>query len=129
MSPATDPHAPDVTHAVAQGAHEAAHHAAEQATILLLPYSHEPIAWVFTIALVGLALSMALSVGRVVIGPNVPDRVVSLDVVANICVASIAVYAMATQRAGLIVVAIVVALILFLGTTAYALFLERRARP
>ncbi|GAB4517156.1 MAG: hypothetical protein Tsb0013_21490 [Phycisphaerales bacterium] len=117
--------APDATtHGV-----EAVAHGAEQATMLLLPFSHEPIAWVFTIALAVLALSMVLAVGRVAIGPGVPDRVVSLDVVANICVASIAVFAMATQRAGLIVVAIVVALILFLGTTAYALFLERRARP
>jgi multicomponent Na+:H+ antiporter subunit F len=96
--------------------------------LLLVPHSHSMLAWVFTLGLAGIALAMVFAAGRVVLGPSVPDRVVSLDVVANLCVSAIAILAMATQRSGLIVVAIVVALILFLGTTAYALYLERRAR-
>ena len=111
----------DTAHAV----HEAGLNPPE---LLLYPHSDSMLAWVFTLGLAGIALAMVLAAGRVVLGPSVPDRVVSLDVVANLCVSAIAIIAMATQRAGLIVVAIVVALILFLGTTAYALYLERRAR-
>jgi multicomponent Na+:H+ antiporter subunit F len=100
-----------------------------RAELLLLPYSSTMLAWVFSIGLIGLGLAMILATSRVVAGPSVPDRVVSLDVIANLSVAGIAVFAMASGLAGLLVVAIVVALILFLGTTAYALYLERRARP
>lgn len=110
-------------------AHATVHEASQgAASMLLVPESGSMLAWVFSVSLAALAVSMVLSAGRVVLGPSVPDRVVSLDVVANLCVSAIAIFAMATQEAGLIVVAIVVALILFLGTTAYALYLERRAR-
>ncbi|HET9529551.1 MAG TPA: cation:proton antiporter [Blastocatellia bacterium] len=77
-------------------------------------------------AVLGIALILAFI--RLVRGPSLPDRVVSLDLIAVIAVAIISVYAIATDQQVLLDAAIVVALIAFLGTVAFAQYLERRSR-
>jgi multicomponent Na+:H+ antiporter subunit F len=77
------------------------------------------------LALVGLA--MFLTFVRLVRGPTLPDRVVALDVMGVLAVGAIAAYAVATDQPGLMDPAAVVALVGFLGTVAFARYLERRA--
>lgn len=73
-----------------------------------------------------LSLAVVLSFIRLVLGPSLPDRVVALDLMTTLGIGVIAVYAIATNQTILLDVATVVALISFLGTIAFAYFLERR---
>ena len=54
---------------------------------------------------------------------------VAVDLIGFLAVGIICVFAIVTQRSELIGVAVVAALILFLGTAAFAIYLDRRARP
>ncbi len=78
------------------------------------------------IALAG--LSLFLSFIRLVRGPTLPDRVVALDLMGVQTVGMIAAYAVATDQPVLLDPATVLALVGFLGTVAFARYLERRAR-
>ena len=78
------------------------------------------------LALVGLA--MFLTFVRLVRGPTLPDRVVALDLMGVLAVGMLAAYAVATGQPGLMDPAAVLALVGFLGTVAFARYLERRGR-
>lgn len=84
---------------------------------------------VANVALVIVALAMACSVMRLIRGPTLPDRVVALDLLGVLCAGAIALYSIRTHDSTLLPVAIVMALVMFVGTVAFALYLERRARP
>lgn len=74
-----------------------------------------------------LVIAVVIVFIRLVKGPELPDRVVSLDLMTSIGIGIIATYAMATGEKVLIDVAIILALISFLGTVAFAYYIERRA--
>lgn len=78
-----------------------------------------------SISLAILSSGLFLAFYRLVRGPSLPDRVVALDLIATISVAMIAVYAVITEKPILLDVAIVVALIAFLGTVAFARYVEK----
>lgn len=78
-----------------------------------------------------IALSMAgvgilLSVVRLILGPTLPDRVVALDLITILAVGTTAAYSVTTGEAAYLDVAIVLALISFLGTVAFAFYIEKR---
>jgi multicomponent Na+:H+ antiporter subunit F len=75
-----------------------------------------------------LTLAMALTFVRLVRGPSLADRVVALDVLAAIAVGIAATATIVEQQLVLLDAAIVLALIAFLATVAFATYLERRAR-
>ena len=79
---------------------------------------------VFAILIVALFLAFA----RLVRGPSLPDRVVALDLIAVTTAAFIAVYAIDSGQPVFLDAAIVLGLITFLGTVAFAQYVERRAR-
>jgi multicomponent Na+:H+ antiporter subunit F len=79
---------------------------------------------VVVLGIIGLALPIALL--RVILGPTHPDRVVALDVVASLAVGAIAALAVAFDEPALLQPALVVALIAFVGTVAFARHLERK---
>ena len=80
-------------------------------------------------ALLGLlALAMVLAFVRLVRVPSRPDRVVALDLMAAIGVALCGVYAVVHDQPVFLDVAIVMALITFVGTVAFARYLEARRR-
>lgn len=81
-----------------------------------------------TIAFLMLICGMTLAFIRLVRGPTLPDRVVALDLFAVLSTAFLTVYAIDTDQQVFLDVAIVLALIAFLGTVAFALYIERRAR-
>jgi multicomponent Na+:H+ antiporter subunit F len=72
-----------------------------------------------------IVVAMILALARVAIGPALPDRVVALDVAANLAVGVIAASAIAFDQPALLQPALVIALVAFLGTVAFAWYLER----
>lgn len=76
-----------------------------------------------------LILAMFLTFIRLVRGPSLPSRVVALDMMGSLAVGIIAVYAVATRQTIFLDVAIVLALIAFLGTVAFAYFVEKGELP
>lgn len=77
------------------------------------------------VALPVLGLALLLTVVRIGLGPNLPDRVVGLDLLGTLGISVVAVVALASGNAVYIDVAIVLALLSFLGTVAFAAYLER----
>jgi multicomponent Na+:H+ antiporter subunit F len=73
-----------------------------------------------------MVVSIVLSFVRLARGPSLADRVVALDLISTISIGLIAVYSIATDETAFLDVAIILALISFLGTIAFAYYLERR---
>lgn len=73
--------------------------------------------------------AMLLTFLRLMRGPTLADRVVALDMMGTLGIGIIATFAVGTSQPVLLDVAVVVALILFLGTIAFAYYLERRVHP
>ena len=73
-----------------------------------------------------ITLSVALSFVRLVRGPSLPDRVVALDLMTTLGIGVIGVYAIWIDEAIFVDIAVVVALISFLGTIAFAFYVQRR---
>jgi multicomponent Na+:H+ antiporter subunit F len=63
---------------------------------------------------------------RVVTGPTLADRVVAIDLIGASAVCLMVAAAARSQEAAFLDVAVVIALLGFLGTVAYARFTERR---
>lgn len=80
-----------------------------------------------SIALAILTIAMLLALSRLVLGPSLPDRVVALDLMALLAVGIIMVYDIATSYIVYLDVAIVLALLSFLGTVAFARYIEKGA--
>ncbi len=76
-----------------------------------------------------LSLALLLAFVRLVRGPSLPDRVVALELIATLAVGVIAVYDIATEQPVFLDVAIVVALIGFLGAVAFARYVEKGSSP
>ena len=75
-----------------------------------------------------LGLALVLAFVRLLRGPNLPDRVVALDLMTTIGVAVCGVYAVTMDKLLYLDVAIVMALITFVGTVALARFLEEKSK-
>ena len=78
------------------------------------------------IALVTLGVALLIAVVRLVKGPTLPDRIVAMDLVGVLVVGLIVVLAASTQVPATLDAAIVIALVGFVGTVAYATYVERR---
>ncbi|MBW3600684.1 MAG: cation:proton antiporter [Planctomycetes bacterium] len=76
--------------------------------------------------LVVLSIALLLAFLRLARGPSVPDRVVALDVIATLLVGMIGVYSIAESDPVLLRVAMMLALVNFVGTVAFSYYLQRR---
>ena len=76
-------------------------------------------------ALVTLALAILVAVVRLVKGPTLPDRVVAMDLMGILVVGLIVVLAASTGVHATLDAAIVIALIAFVATIAYAPYVEK----
>ena len=74
-----------------------------------------------------LCAALLLAFARLVRGPAIADRVVALDLIGIISVGMIIVYDVATSLPVFLDAAIVLALVGFTGTIAFAKYLERRS--
>ncbi len=83
---------------------------------------------VHDVAMGVIGVAMLLAVVRLFRGPTLADRVVALDLLAFFSVGLVALAAVVSDRAELVIVAVVVALLTFMGTAAFALYLERKGQ-
>lgn len=90
-------------------------------------FGQNVLAVVIDIAMVMIGVAMAATFGRLVRGPTLPDRVVALDLMALFVVAAIGTYGIRTGQSVLILPAIVLGLIMFVGTVAFAMYVEKGA--
>ena len=72
-----------------------------------------------------LIISLFLAFFRLARGPALPDRIVALDLIVSLAVGWIAGYTILTEQSLFLNTAVVLAMIAFLGTVAFALYLER----
>lgn len=75
-------------------------------------------------ALTLLMVTVGLSFLRLRKGPSLPDRVVALDLLTTVGIAVTAVYAMIMDQPLILDVATILALISFLGTIAFAYYVD-----
>lgn len=81
------------------------------------------------VILTALTFAMGLGAIRLLRGPSLADRVVALDFIGTICAGMTAVYAIRTGEPLYLRATVVIALVLFLGTVGFAIFLEKRGAP
>jgi multicomponent Na+:H+ antiporter subunit F len=72
-----------------------------------------------------LAVAAGMTFIRLLKGPTLPDRVIAVDLIGVLMVCLLVVTAAATEQQALLDVALVVALISFVGTVAYSRYIER----
>jgi len=80
------------------------------------------------ISIIMIGISLILIFIRLAIGPSIEDRIVALDLLAANAIGFISVYAIQNKTTTFLDVGIIVALLAFLGTVAFAYYLERRTR-
>jgi multicomponent Na+:H+ antiporter subunit F len=76
------------------------------------------------IALTMLAVAAGMTFIRLLKGPTLPDRVIAIDLIGVLLVCLLVVTAADTEQQALLDVAMVVALISFVGTVAYSRYIE-----
>ncbi len=72
-------------------------------------------------------LTIALFAGlyRLLTGPSLPDRIVVMDLIASLVIGLIATYIMLSGQTVYLNVAVVIALLVFMGTIAFAKYLDK----
>ena len=78
-------------------------------------------------ALLGGALLLA--VGRLLRGPTLPDRVIALDLISTLVVGIICMCALVFDQPVYMRDALVLAVVSFLGTVAFAYYVARGGKP
>jgi multicomponent Na+:H+ antiporter subunit F len=77
------------------------------------------------VSLATLGIALVVSFGRLAKGPTLPDRVVAMDLIGILVVGLIVVLAGWTGVRATLDAAVVIALIGFVGTVAYATYVQR----
>jgi multicomponent Na+:H+ antiporter subunit F len=78
------------------------------------------------LAAVMISAAFFIALFRVIRGPSLPDRVVAVDLIGVSAVCLMMVAAAGYREPGFLDAAVVIALLSFLGTMAYARYIERR---
>ena len=76
-----------------------------------------------------LTISVILVFIRLFKGPEVVDRVIALDLLITIGIGFITTYSIRSAQAVLLDVAMILALIAFLGTIAFSFYLDKQKKP
>ena len=79
----------------------------------------------FIVAVMMLFVAAGLTFIRLTRGPTLPDRVIAIDLIGVLLVCLLVLMAGMTAQQAFLDVAMVVALISFVGTVAYARYIER----
>ena len=77
--------------------------------------------------LIILSLSITIVLYRIIKGPQHADRIIALDLISILLIAFVSLYSIHTNEETYLDVVIAYALIAFLGTVAFARYLERSA--
>jgi multicomponent Na+:H+ antiporter subunit F len=81
----------------------------------------------FFVILPVIGVAAVFTVLRLVRGPSIADRVVALDLLTTLGIGIVAAYAIGTNQVAFMDLAVIVALLGFLTTVAFAYYVERRA--
>ncbi|PKP47801.1 MAG: hypothetical protein CVT94_10370 [Bacteroidetes bacterium HGW-Bacteroidetes-11] len=73
-----------------------------------------------------LSAAMLLALYRLAKGPSLPDRIVALDLIASLSIGFTIVFAIYTRQVRYLDIAAIVALVIFIGTVAYATYLKKK---
>jgi len=84
--------------------------------------------WMRGIVLPLLSLAVVLGFIRLARGPSLADRVIAFDLLATLGIGILAAYAVVSDQPAFLDVGLVLALVSFLGTVAFAHYMERVAR-
>ncbi|CAM4196421.1 MULTISPECIES: cation:proton antiporter [Gillisia] len=82
--------------------------------------------FIFYIVIPILSISMLLILWRFLKGPSIVDRIIALDLIITIGIGFIAGYSILTNRPSFLDVAMILALIAFLGTVAFSYYIQKR---
>jgi len=79
----------------------------------------------YTVALVAILITLLLALARALLGPTVYDRITAMNMIGTKTILLIAVYAFVTGRYDLLDIALVYALINFIGIVAVLKLVEQ----
>lgn len=72
-----------------------------------------------------ISIAAVLAFIRLVIGPRVVDRIIALDLIITMGIGIITVYSIRTQQEIFLDIAVILALIAFLGTIAFSFYIVK----
>jgi len=73
-----------------------------------------------------LSFSVVLVFIRFLKGPSIVDRIIALDLIVTIGIGIISIYSIINNQPNFLDIALILALIAFLGTVAFTYYLEKR---
>lgn len=91
----------------------------------MIPPMNTPLGFALHFSLVCLSLAYFAALFRLLKGPTIPDRIIVIDLVASATMGIILVFIVATGKTIYINVALVIALIVFMGNVAFAKYLKK----
>ena len=83
------------------------------------------VGWAIDVTTVLTVLGLIFSLVRLIKGPSVPDRVVSIDLITVLAVAIAGILAITHSEPHFLDIAVAMALVSFLATVAFAWYAER----
>jgi len=93
---------------------------------MMFPWN-SPVEAAATVALAVVSVAISLCLIRLARGPSLPDRVVALDTIATLLVGLLVAFGVAQSQPEALRVATVLALINFVGTVGFSVYIYRRA--
>ena len=84
------------------------------------------VSWAIDVTTVLTVLGLIFSFVRLIKGPSLPDRVVSIDLITVLAVAVAGLLAITHNEPDFLDIAVALALVAFLATVAFAWYAERR---
>ena len=84
--------------------------------------------YLYYVILPVLAVSVILVFVRFLKGPSIVDKVIALDLLITIGIGIITVYSIISNQSTFLDIAMILALIAFLGTIAFSYYLEKREK-
>jgi multicomponent Na+:H+ antiporter subunit F len=82
--------------------------------------------FIYSVILPMQCLAAFFALVRLIRGPSLPDRVVALDLIATLIIGIAAAYSVAAGHTAFLDVAVILALVAFLGTVAFSYYLSWR---
>lgn len=76
-------------------------------------------------SLILISVSFFLSMGRVIIGPSTPDRIVAMDLISMLVIGFVSVFCIEIEQEVYLNATIILALVSFLSVIAIARYVER----
>ncbi len=91
----------------------------------MIPAADTPIGFALHFAFVCLSLAYFAALYRLLKGPTIPDRIIVVDLVASATIGIILTFIILTGKTIYINVALIIALIVFMGNVAFAKYLKK----